>query len=122
MSRNYKIVLFYAVALLAAIDIYTVSQRLFNAAPDPIDWMKLGFAAAIQIFVVAGTASYLSYLSRAKATSAVSNFVLNGFRLKFMPVLVLGLVAGLSVNMLYNGVNCGSHPLPSARGMSICPK
>jgi hypothetical protein len=122
MTRTHKILLFYAGALLAGFDVHAVIQRFFVSVPDPVAWEKVFIAILLQLVVAALALAYFAYLGRAKALDTRPHLILDGLRLRYLPVLGLGMLAALSVTILYNAVNCGSHPLPANRGMSTCPR
>lgn len=121
MSRKYKLLLFYAVALLIGADLYVITSRFFLASPDPVAWEKIALAAILQAAALASAAYYFRWLSRTKHSlvPARSLFTLD---LALVPVVAVGLVAALSVSILANATNCGNHPLPANRGEKNCPK
>lgn len=122
MRRPYKIALFYAVVLLLLIDAYTVSQRFSRPASDEVSWAGVVVAAMLQLCLVGLAAAYAWYLGRAKPISIFPNEILDAIRLRYAPIIAIVVLAGFSVALLDNSVNCGSHPMPSARGQPICPK
>ena len=122
MAHRYKLLLFYAALALAAFDMHAVVRRLFLTAPDPVAWDKLAVAASLQAVVFALAWPYLTLVSRMKVSLLEKRRSLVSLDLWLAPILGLGLVAGLSVMVLYNSVNCGNHPLPTNRGMSVCPR
>ena len=123
MARTYKLLLFYAALALAALDVHAVAQRFFQAAPDPVAWEKVALAMVLQAVAFALAWPGLTFLSRVRAPLLAKQRTLF-FSLDFRLALIfgLGLLAALSVAVLYNAVNCGNHPLPTNRGMSVCPR
>jgi hypothetical protein len=122
MSRSYKLLLFYALLLLAAFDLQALSQRIFLAAPDPVNWAKVILSVALQATAVAGSVLYLNWLSRTGISLLERSPNLFSRGLKTLPLLASGLLAAFSVTVMYNAVNCGNHPLPTNRGMLTCPR
>lgn len=121
MSRAHKILLFYAIALAAAADLHAFAGRLFLAAPDAVAWDKLLLALVLQASAIGMSALYLQWLGRTGRRllpQRRSPFTLD---LNLVPLIAAGFVAGLSVAILSNAVNCGSHPFPAQRGQAVCP-
>jgi hypothetical protein len=121
MSRTQKIFLFYALVILVAFDLNAISQRFFLANPDAIGWSKVVASAVLQGLLALGLIAYIPFLWRKSTPSSTSRFMLGPMGWKIVPLIALGILAAWSVAMLYNGFNCGSHPLPSARGAPLCP-
>ena len=122
MSRGYKLLLFYAVALLVAADLYALAGRLFLLAPDPIAWEKVALSAMLQCIAIAVATYYLRWLSRTKYPLIPERRSLFTLNLALAPVIAVCLVAGPSVGVLTNAMNCGNHPLPTHRGAKTCPR
>ena len=121
MSRTQKIFLFYALVILAAFDLNAITQRFFLTSPDAIAWSKVGASVILQVLLALGLITYIPFLWRQGAPSSTSRFMLGPMGWKVVPLIALGTLAAWSVAMLYNGFNCGSHPLPTARGIPLCP-
>ena len=121
--RAYKLLLFYAAFALAAFDMHAIAHRFFLSAPDPVAWEKLAVAVLLQAVVFALAWPYLRFISRTRPPLLErQRSLLFSLDLRLAPILGLGLIAAAAVAVLYNAVNCGNHPLPANRGMSVCPR
>ncbi len=121
MRRSYKILLFYSLLMLAAFDLHALIQRFFLASPEPIAWEKAIVAALLQVIAAGVAALYLRWISISDISLLEHNPSLLSRGLKTTPLLACVLLAALSVTVLYNAVNCGSHSFPANRGMTSCP-
>jgi hypothetical protein len=123
MLRAHKLLLFYAAVVLAAFDTHAVVQRFFLAAPDSVAWEKIALALLLQVAVFAIAWPYLWFMGRARRPLFERNPI-PFFPLNFAlaPLLACGLISVVSVGVLFNALNCGNHPLPTHRGMAICPR
>ena len=123
MLRPHKLLLFYAAVVLGAFDANALVQRLLLVAPEPLAWGKIALALLLQAAAFAIACPYLWFIVRARKPLVERNpipfFPLN---LMLAPLIPCGLIAGLSVAVLFNGLNCGSYPLPVHRGMALCPR
>ena len=122
MSRGYKLLLFYAVALLAVADVCALVGRLFLVAPDPVAWEKVALSAMLQGIAITIAAYYLRWLSRTKHPLIPERRSLLTLNLALAPIIAVGLIAALSIAVLTNATNCGNHPLPVHRGEKTCPR
>lgn len=123
MLRTYKLLLFYAGVVLAAFDANAIVQRFFFASPDPIAWEKVAVAALLQGAAFGIALPYLAFISRVRTPLLGRNrSLLFALDLRLAPLLACGILCAFSVTVLFNAVNCGNHPLPTNRGMSVCPK
>jgi hypothetical protein len=123
MTRPYRLLLFYALVLLAAFDMSAIIQRLFIPAPDPIAWEKVVVAGTLQVVTGLLGGWYLHYLSGRRGRPLVGTGALSiAMTVRLAPVVALGLVTALSVQLLFNAFNCGNHYFPTHRGASVCPR
>ncbi len=122
MSRGYKLLLFYSGLLIAAFDVHAVASRFFIGSPDAISWSKTCVALLIQAVAVLIAVVYAYWLSSTGRSllEPETRFWSPGIRIA--PMLVAGLLAAFSQQMLFNAWNCGDHPLPTSRGMPTCPR
>ena len=121
MRRGHQLLLLYSLLLLAVLDLHALSQRFFLASPEPVAWEKVFVAALLQGIVIGAATLYLRWISSSGISLLEQEPNLLSRGLRTTPLLAIGLLAALSVTVLYNAVNCGSHPLPTSRGMTTCP-
>jgi hypothetical protein len=122
MKRSLVLALFYASAGLIIFDLYAIASRFTSVNSDPVAWLKVAFAVLLQVLALGIGFLYVKFLSAYDKPHTRARLMLDTLPVRLVPVLAAGLLAAWGYTMLYNGINCGSHPLPSNRGMTTCPR
>jgi hypothetical protein len=121
MSRGYRLFVFYAAVALLAIDVYAVLSRFMGAPADSVSWQKILFALLLQAIALAILIACSYYMSIAKLPLVEGSSRLWSPGWRIVPFFAACLLAAYSYQMLFNALNCGSHPLPTNRGQTTCP-
>jgi hypothetical protein len=122
VPRAYKLILFYAFVILLAFDVHAVVQRFLLESVEPIAWLKVTCAFIIQALTVGGGATYLGFLGDRRRSASTVLGPFDSWRIKLVPIIGIGVVAAFSIAMLYNGMVCGSQPLPTVHGVAMCTR
>jgi hypothetical protein len=113
MPVLHKVFLAISSAALVFGDIWVVA----NTVPGVLSWPKISLAVLMQVLLLAGLALHLTD-RRTAGDEFQSESEMR--RDRATPLIIFILVSGLSWSLLYNGIRCGDHSLPTSRGAPIC--
>jgi hypothetical protein len=94
-------------------DIWVVA----NTVPGVLSWPKISLAMLIQLLLLAGLAFHFTDRHTADEEFQSEDEIR---RKGATPLIIFIAVGGLSWSLLYNGIRCGDHSLPTSRGAPIC--